>query len=246
MELQTWQWALFITAAFCIGLSKSGFAGFSILSVFLLTEVFGAKSQVGVGLPLLVIADLIVFPAFRKHGNWKEVWVLLPPALIGGALGIFVLDSFNDNTMRPIVGGIILLMVGLQFLRKWKPQTVQELAMSKKFSVFAGFTGGVATVIANAAGPIQQLYLLSKQFEKMELIGIGARFFLLINLIKLPILGGLSMVSKDSLLLNLYVIPMIFIGVFTGKSVLKHVSYKWFEFLLVSFALVAGVKLMFF
>jgi len=105
-------------AAASIGLSKSGFSGISLISVFILTELFGAKAQIGIALPMLIVADIIVFPAFRKHGNWREVWFLLPPTIVGGVVAFMVLDKLDGDTMRPIVGSIILLMVVMQVLKK--------------------------------------------------------------------------------------------------------------------------------
>ena len=205
--------------------------------------MFGAVEQVGVGLPLLILADILVFPAFRKHGNWKEVWLLLPPTLLGGAVAFWVLSMVENEVMRPIVGGLIFMMVIIQLLRKWKPDVVYRLAMTKGFGHFVGVAGGLATVLANAAGPIQQLYLLSKRMEKMDLIGVGARFFLLVNLLKLPFLGRLDVVTKDTLYINACIAPAVVLGVLIGKKLLHKVPQNWFERLIVVFALLAAVRL---
>lgn len=245
MNIDFWQWVFLGIAALSIGISKSGFSGISLISIYILTEIFGAVEQVGVGLPLLVLADIIVFPAFRKYGNWKEVWFLLPPTIIGGAAAFWILSGLNNGVMRPIVGGLIFLMVMMQLVRKWKPDGVYQLAMTKGFGVFVGVAGGLATVLANAAGPIQQLYLLSKKMQKMDLIGVGARFFLLVNLLKLPFLGTMSFVTKETLWINLCMAPAVVIGVIVGKKVLHKVPQKYFENLIVSFALLAAVRLIF-
>ena len=101
-------------------------------------------------------------------------------------------------------------------------------------------------MVANAAGPVFQLFLISRRMPKMELVGIGVRFFLLVNLIKLPFTGGLGMTTADSLLFNLKLLPMIVMGVVVGKWLLVRVSQKWFERLVVAFAVLAGTKLLFF
>ena len=246
MELQFWQWGLFLLAAASIGLSKTGFSGVSLLSVFVLTELFGAREQVGIALPMLVVADLIVFPTFLKYGNWREVWFLLPPTIIGGAVAFLILKQVDNAVMQPLVGAVILVMVVMQLARSWKPDAIYALAMTKGFGLFAGLAGGVATVLANAAGPIQQLYLLSKRMEKMELIGVGARFFLLVNLLKLPLLEGLDLVNKDTLMLNVVAVPAILLGVLSGKKLLSKVPQRLFENLIVVFALLASVKLLIF
>ena len=57
---------LALVAALCIGVSKAGFGGVSMISVFLLADVYGAKASVGIALPLLIVADLTVYPLFRQ------------------------------------------------------------------------------------------------------------------------------------------------------------------------------------
>lgn len=110
----------------------------------------------------------------------------------------------------------------------------------------AGGFAGIATTIANAAGPVFQLYFLARRLPKMELIGIGARFFLLINVLKLPFMGGLDYTSVESLLLNLKLVPLILLGVFFGRHLLQLISQRVFEWMIVGFAIIAGVRLLFF
>jgi uncharacterized membrane protein YfcA len=230
-------------SAFCIGVAKAGFSGTSLIGVYLMTEAFGAKEQVGIALPMLLVADLIVYPAFRKHGSWKDVWPLLWPALLGVGLAIWVLNAISDGLMRSIIGWIILSMVGLQLFRKWAPEFFSRLAHSKGFGIGAGVSGGVATMLANAAGPIMQLYLLSRNMPKMELIGVGARFFLLINWIKLPLLAGLSLTTWETVKWNLVMIPVIVCAVWIGKKLLVKIPQRVFEAMVIATASFAGVRL---
>ena len=233
-----------VVAAFFIGIAKSGFSGFSLISVFLLTESFGAKEQIGIALPMLIVADMIVYPAYRKHGSWKPVWFLLWPALVGIGLAIWVLHTVSDEMMRTAIGCIILAMVGMQLVRKWKPEMISQLAHSRGFGMAAGVSGGVATMLANAAGPIMQLYLLSKNMPKMDLIGVGARFFLLINLLKLPLSAQLELTTWETLKWNVTMVPVIVLAVWIGKKLLVKLPQVVFEWMVIVTALVAGVRLL--
>ncbi|NJR43445.1 MAG: hypothetical protein HC767_13090 [Akkermansiaceae bacterium] len=85
-----------LIAAFCIGLSKAGFGGISMVAVVLLAEIYGPKTSVGLALPLLIAADLMAYPAFIKHGSWRPVWKLLVPTLLGLALGWWLLGIISD------------------------------------------------------------------------------------------------------------------------------------------------------
>ena len=236
-------WILVCLAAICVGLGKAGFSGLGLIAVFIMAELFG-KASVGVLLPMLIVADVSVYPMFRKYASWGPVWRLLPPALIGMVIGFFLLDRMPEEWAKPVIGSLILFMVALQVVRKFSPRFFAKLANSESFGMAAGGFAGIATTIANAAGPVFQLYFLAKRLPKMELIGIGARFFLLINLIKLPFMGGLNFTTTESLLLNLKLVPMILLGIFFGRHLLQLISQRVFEWMIVGFAILAGVRLL--
>lgn len=238
-------YVLALFAALCIGLSKAGFSGMSMVSVVVFADIYGSKASVGLALPLLIAADLMAYPAFIKHGSWRPVWRLLAPALLGIGVGWWVLGGISDLTARRVIGGCVLFMVGLQALRRWRPVGFDRLAQSGGFGMGAGIAGGFATMLANAAGPVIQLYLMARRIPKMELIGIGARFFLLINLIKVPLNARLALITQESLLENLRLLPAVAIGIFGGKWLLQHVPQVVFEWMIVGFATLAGLRMIF-
>lgn len=238
---RVYAWALL--AALCIGLSKAGFSGISMVAVVVLADIYGSKASVGLMLPLLIAADVIVYPAFRKHGSWRPVWKLLGPALVGISVGWWLLGVISETTARRVIGGCVLMMVALQVMRRWKPVSFDKLAESHGFGLGAGVLGGFATMLANAAGPVIQLYLMGRRLPKMELVGIAARFFLLINLIKVPLNTKLSLITAGSLLENLKLLPAVVLGIFGGKWLLKYVPQAAFEWMIVIFATIAGLRM---
>lgn len=215
-----------------------------MVAVVIFAEIYGPKASVGLTLPLLIAADLIVYPAFRKHGSWRPVWKLLGPTLLGIALGWWLLGVISETTARRVIGACVLGMVALQVLRRWRAVAFDRLAESRGFGLGAGILGGFATMLANAAGPVIQLYLMARRVPKMELVGIGARFFLLINLIKVPLNAKLALITQVSLLDNFKLLPAVVLGIFSGKWLLKFVPQAVFEWLVVIFATLAGSRML--
>ncbi len=234
-----------LLAAFCIGLSKAGFSGISMVSVFLLADLYGAKASVGLALPLLIAADLMAYPAFLKHGSWKPVWRLLGPTLLGLLAGWWLLDRIDDGVARKVIGGCVLFMVLVQTSRRWKPGAFDRWVESHGVGMAAGVLGGFATMLANAAGPVIQLYLAARKVPKMELIGIGARFFLLVNLLKVPLNAKLALITPDSLLENARLLPGVVAGILCGRWLIRHVPQAAFEWMIVGFSTLAGLRLLF-
>lgn len=237
---------LALLAALCIGLSKAGFSGISMVSVFLLADIYGAKPSVGLALPLLIIADLIAYPAFIKYGSWKPVWKLLAPTLLGIFAGWWMLSWIDNHTARRVIGSCVLFMVALQASRRLHPEWFDCCVKSRGFGASAGVLGGFATMLANAAGPVIQLYLLAQRIPKMELIGIGARFFLLVNILKVPLNAQLDLINLESLKINMQLAPVVVVGVFGGRWLVHKVPQKHFEWMIIAFSVIAGTRLLFF
>jgi uncharacterized membrane protein YfcA len=232
--------------ALCLGVSKAGFPGLAIVNVLVIAELFGAKNSVGIILPMLVVCDLLVLPLFWKHATWKVILPLVPitfAAIVGSWL---LLDSFDDTTARKVIGGIILTMLILQLVREFKKEFLQHLPDSRLFRWISCIMIGVSTMLANAAGPVYSIYALVHRLPKMEFLGVGARFFLLVNLFKIPFLGQLELINPESLKLNLYLLPALVAGIFIGKKVIHLIPQRIFEYLLYTFSAVAGIRMLFF
>lgn len=235
-------WALL--GAFSLGVSKTGFPGLALINILIIAECFGAKASVGIILPMLIVCDLMVYPLFRKYASWRQVWPLLPPTLAGLAIGYFLLDRIDDATARDVIGAIILIMVALQLFRQYKRDFLEHLPDSPSFLTVSGLAVGISTMIANAAGPVYSIYALVHRMTKEDFLGVGARFFLLVNLLKVPLMGNLSLINEESLRLNLFLLPGLVVGILTGRRLIHLVPQRIFEWLLYFFSLVAGIRLL--
>jgi uncharacterized membrane protein YfcA len=231
-------------AAFFIGVAKAGFTGTSLVSIVIFTGLFGARQQAGVALPLMILADLLVYPVFRRHGSWRDVWKLLPATLVGVAGGWWLMGQIDDETAKKIIGFLILALLALQVVRFVRPVMFQKLADHRSFGTGAGVMSGVTTMLANAAGPVFQLYMLSRNTPKMEMVGIGARFFLLINLIKLPLNQNLGSIRWETLVFGLWMAPAVVGGVWIGKKWLGRIPQKVFEWMIIGFAMIAALRML--
>lgn len=229
-----------------LGISKTGFPGLAIVNVLIIADLFGAKNSVGIILPMLVVCDLIVLPLFWKHSNWKEIWPLVP-VTFGAIVGAWwLLDAIDDETARRVIGGIILLMLALQLFREFKKEFLENLPDSRLFRWASCGLIGVSTMLANAAGPVYSIYALVHKMPKMQFLGVGARFFLLVNLFKVPFLGQLELINPESLELNLLLLPALLAGIFLGRKLIHLIPQRAFEILLYAFSAIAGVRMLFF
>jgi uncharacterized membrane protein YfcA len=234
-------WLLAVLGAICIGLSKSGLSGTATLNVVLMAKAFGAKESVGLVLPLLIAADFMGYWINRHGGSWKKILPMAPPAILGVLVGWYLLAHIDNAAARVTIGWLILGLLAFKLLLDFKRQDFLALTEHHGFTWTMGLGAGVTTMLANAAGPVMTIYLLAQRLEKKEHLGVFTRFFLFINLFKVPFSAQLGIINGPSLLTNLVLLPAVVVGVLMGWQILKRLPQKPFEwvlFILTAFAAV--------
>lgn len=223
------QWLVISLTALSIGMSKTGVQGIMLMVVPLMAMAFGAKESTGVILPMLCMADIIAVAYYKRIADWKIVAKLLPTAILGFFLAIGVDNMIPSGQFRQLMGWTLLLALVVMV---WSEIFGKENRWMKKwwYAAIFGLLGGFTTMIGNAAGPVMSVYLLSMRKEKMEYIGINAWFFLVVNLLKVPLQAFVwDNITWDSLQLNLVMLPVIGIGSLIGIRIVKLLPEKIFR-----------------
>ena len=89
-----------------------------------------------------------------------------------------------------------------------------------------GFSAGVTSTLAHAAGPIAQMYLLPRRLPKMQFAATTAAFFFGLNLVKLVPFGALGRLTRDNLLLGACVLPLAPVGVAAGYLLVRAMNNR--------------------
>jgi uncharacterized membrane protein YfcA len=224
-----WLLLLALLGATCIGLSKAGLAGTATLNVVLMAKIFGAKASVGIVLPMLIVADFLGFLLNRKGGSWRQILPMVPPAVAGVVLGWWLLDRIDNNVARVTIGWIILGLLTFNVVLRTRREQLLALTRHRTFSWGMGFLSGTVTMLANAAGPVMTVFLLSQRLEKKEHLGVFCRFFLFINLFKLPFSRSAGIITGPSLWTNLILLPGVLLGIVLGWQILRRIKQDAFE-----------------
>ena len=242
-------WAIGILAALFAGLGKGGLPGAGNLSVALMAMVFAGKESVGILLPILICADIAAVWVYHKHADWKQLLRLLPWTLVGIGIGALIFGHIDDRLLIRSIGAILLIMVALRFVvsrfQKQQDGLVFKSPLTRHVFVgFTGITGGIATMVANAAGPVVTIYLLVSGLPKYAFIGTSAWFFFLINLSKMPVQIAIGNITWHSLGISLIFGVVAFAAAMVAPKVVRHLPQKVFSFLIWVFVVVAGVKML--
>jgi uncharacterized membrane protein YfcA len=246
IDLVWWQWTLLVVGALLNGLAKTGVPGLGIVAVVLFALALGdVRLSAGTLLPLLCLADVLALWWWRRHAEVRRLAELAPWVALGVIAAVAVL-GLPQRPLTIIVGTVITAMAVLQLWRRWRGDFT---AHSTGATVGFGFLAGLATTIANAAGPVMNLYLLGRHLAKAEFIATGAWFFFIINLAKLPVyavqpaLGHPPMLTTATLLTSAVLAPAVIIGALAGQRLARVIPQRVFDATVLALALVGGLAI---
>jgi uncharacterized membrane protein YfcA len=235
-------------AALFFGMSKTGVPGLGILGVIVMLSAFDGVEKLSTGavLPLLVIADSFAVFYYWRDADWKRIWFMLPSVFIGLAGGILFLWYVDDYTFKIFLSVLVICLVSFELCRK-----LLHLTSVPKSAIFAwtmGFFAGFATQAGNAAGPVMTVYLAAQNMNKKDFMGTLAVFFFIINVTKLPLIGGLvpdlQMINQTTIKLDLLLLPSLLVGVLIGRRVFLLMPEKYFIPLIMCLNLLVPIVLL--
>src|SRR5208337_1947170 len=162
-------------------------------------------------------------------------------AVVGIVAGYFAMGRINDQQMRYVMGAIVIVMLGVNVYREYVMGKDAPIPTSWWFAAIAGFLAGATTMVANAAGPVTMIYLLSMRLPKKEFIGTSACFFIL-NWLKVPFSISLGLISVPSLEFDALLVPAVVGGAFAGLYLAKGIPEKAFMIAVQALTFLSAVR----
>ncbi len=240
-------------AAVVIGFSKTALGGLAVISVAIFATILPAKESTAAILVLLIVGDLVAVWHYRHDADWSLIRRLLPAVLPGLVLGSVFLRVVSDDVLRRSIGVVLLVLVLLQLLVKWRSnasapsggQAPPSKAHEHRAAAWiAGTAAGFATMTANAAGAVMTLYLSASGIEKRRFIGTTAWFFLIVNLVKVPFSIGLGLMHWADLGRAGLLAPLILLGGIIGYATVRRISQHRFDIAVLLASAVAATALL--
>lgn len=248
-ELTQHQWLFALLGAAFIGLGKGGLSGLGNLSIWLMAEAFGARASVGIALPVLICADIVAVLVYRRHADWSHLLRLLPILLLGVVVGYFLFDAIPADRFGMMMGILMLGLTAMHLLRRFvsqKQEPAQQQVLTSRWVLWlTGLLGGVATMLANAAGPIISFYLLAARLPKYAFIGTGAWLYLIINLAKTPFQAAVDNMDGQTLQISLCLGLVAAAFTLLAPFIVRFIPQKLFEALIWIAVVFASLRLIF-
>jgi len=242
IDLPLWAWALLALGALIAGLGKTAVPGASTVSVVLLASVLPARTSTAAMLLLFIVGDVFALTAYRRHADWRTLLRLAPAVIAGLLVGAAFLALAADGLVRRTIATILLVMIAITLWRRWRSRTAAGGRLAAAgYGSLAGFT----TMVANSGGPVMSMYFLATRTPVKVFLGTSAWFFAIINIVKVPFLAGIGLITPQLLLLDLVLAPGVVIGALIGIRIAKRMPQQLFDRLVIVLTIVGSVYLLF-
>lgn len=236
---------LLIFIGIFIGLVKGGVTGpiGGAVILPLLSQTMTVPQAAGITLPLLIVGDIFAMRFYWREWDMSLIRRLLPAAVVGIIIGLFLLVSLPDLALRRILGIFTILAIIFKLtsdsLRsvEYKPQGWH--------GYLAGFTSGLTSALANLGGPPMTAYLLLQKLQPTTYVGTMTLFFFVVNLIKVPGYLSEGVIHIPTLISIAWVMPLIPIGVWIGRWAIGKINRLWFERAMMVLLFISCLTLLF-
>jgi uncharacterized membrane protein YfcA len=141
---------------------------------------------------------------------------------------------------------VVVILGSVVMMYWWDRRKSNAVPTHWAFGGFMGLLAGITTMIGNLAGAFSNIYFLAMRLPKNEFIGTAAWLFLIINVIKLPFHFYVwETINAESLLINLYLVPAIFAGLFVGVMLVKLLQEGFYRKMILLLTAVGAVLILF-
>lgn len=225
-----------------VGLCRISFGGApGVIAVPILSFVLPPSRAAGVLLPIMIICDLILMRFYFKHGQWHLIKLLMPGTLIGILLGITTFALGPEEFLRKLLGAICVGFFVLRVLRGRILKAEQNFKPGGLNSFFFGAGAGYTSTLLHAGGPALAIYLLPQKLAPVVFVSTCVCYFMLVNLLKVPGYIAQHLITRETLLYGLWILPAMVTGSLIGVWINSRVPERVFMNVVYGFLLTAGI-----
>jgi uncharacterized membrane protein YfcA len=141
---------------------------------------------------------------------------------------------------------VVVILGSVLMMYWWDRRKSRAVPTHWAFGGLIGLLAGITTMIGNLAGAFSNIYFLAMRLPKNEFIGTAAWLFLIINVVKLPFHFYVwETITVESLRINLYLVPAIFIGLIVGVLLVKLLQEGFYRKMILLLTALGAVLILF-
>lgn len=224
-----------IMAVFVAGVFR-GFSGFGtgMILVPCLSILYEPIVAVVAVILLEIIPAIQLVPSSIKHCHWKSIIPMSVISLITLPLGAMLLVSSDANTMRLLIGVLVIISVVLLSIG-WRFKGEAGL----KSSAMTGLSSGVITGATGLGGLPVILYYLSSQLTTKVARASMIVYLVITTVMALVTYALQGIVTYDIMIKSAFVAPVFIFAIWVGGQLFGKVSESFFR--AITLSLLGGV-----
>ena len=236
--------AVALFAVVITGISKSGLGGgLGQLSVPIMAVFISPVAAAAIMLPILCTIDLFNIWGYRHDFHRRNLWAMVPGAIVGIGIGALTFRHLDDNAIRLMLGGLSLVF-SLTYFVQQAPVNA-DTRLGKWFGMVCGALAGFTSFVAHAGGGPVKMFLLPQRLDKRVFVGTNVYFFFIVNQVKIWPYLWLGQFSTDNLSTSIILLPAVPLGVWLGWRLLRVIDTELFYKICYALLFVAGIKLIY-
>ena len=188
------------------------------------------------GLLALTTSAIITF-RMRKFITWKRLITILLTFMAVSAVAICMLTRIHDNTLRKILG--IVLMITSLYFAFFKERI--RLKTTLPYQIGAGTVSGVMGGFFGMQGPPAVLYFISSEPDKNHYMAMAQTYFLIGNAMMTVVRASNGFLTATVGKNYVLCIGAVIIGTLLGSWAFRHIPAKIFPYIVYSYIGVSGL-----
>jgi len=239
--------SFYFTAALAVlltGIDKAGFGGgVGIVATPLLILVVPPQEALGIMLPILCFCDWFAVYLYRKTFDAKNLYYLIPGAVLGITLAGFFLGKIPENRLKFWIGMISIAFVGYQMGKPWILKELNTYRPRSWQGWIFGSAIGVTSTLAHAAGPVAVMFLLPQNLGRQLFVGTTVILFTVVNAVKLIPYFYLNLIDLHRISTSLTLLPLVPLGTYLGAWMNGRINDRIFNGVIYTFLFLLGLKM---
>lgn len=230
-----------VTLAFAVR-GGAGFGG-GVVVVPLLALIAPLQTVVPVTSALNTLAGVTHGARHWRKVVWRELMRILPFALLGVVLGIWLLTRVDPKPLSRAFGVFIMLYAAYMLKAKGVMPGIPQRFLTPVAAVLSLAGGAIGSLFGGAAGPVFVMYLTSLKIERDSFR--ATMTMLMLTLGGTRIIGFLiaGMYTRSVLLMLLAGIPLMLFGGWFGQRIVQRFDQQRFNTLVGCILFASGMLL---
>ena len=239
--------ALFCALVVIAGFAVRGGVGFGggVVAVPLLALVLPIQLIVPVMTTLNFLASVRHGVRDRRMIQWRDVKRLMPAALGGVALGLYLFTAIDPRPLSRALGVFVILYALYMFATAGRLPEVAERWSKPLAAVMGAGAGLVGTLFGGAAGPLFVIYLNTQRLSKDEFRATMTAIMMAMSVARISGYASLGFLDLSGLKYLAVAIPLMLVGGYLGDLVVRRIDQRRFERALGALLIGSGVVLLF-